>query len=64
MNGGTRTARGGREGGGRWLRHMTFPQCIEGTGLSVTHTVGVGRGGEREQEKGRGREKERRRGRG
>lgn len=42
----------GREG---WrLRHITFPQCIKGTGLSVTHTVGMGRGGgegERERER-------------
>ncbi len=26
----------------RRLRHITFPQCIKGTGLSVTHTVGWG----------------------
>lgn len=43
-DGGTRVAReGGRE---RWrLRHITFPQCIKGTGLSVTHTVRMWRGG-------------------
>lgn len=55
----------------RWrLRHITFPQCIKGTSLSVTHTVrmgggkGVGDGeGEREREsereKGRGRRRQR-----
>lgn len=27
----------------RWrLRHITFPQCIKGTSLSVTHTVRMG----------------------
>lgn len=54
--------------GGEWrLRHITFPQCIEGTGLSVTHTVRMGREevmGRRKQEregeteKGRGRRRE------
>lgn len=62
----------GRE---RWrLRHITFPQCIKGTGLSVTHTVRMGRGGgdgeggeregqreeETERKRMRKREKERR----
>lgn len=49
----------------RWrLRHITFPQCIKGTSLSVTHTVrmggkGVGDGeGEREREREGQREEE------
>lgn len=53
-DGGTRVVReGGREGGMEAIRHITFPQCIKGTGLSVTHTVRMGRGGgdgERERE--------------
>lgn len=63
-------------GRGRWrLRHITFPQCIKGTGLSVTHTVRIGgvmggggdgegskREREKEREKGRGRRRQRGRG--
>lgn len=41
-DGGTRVV---REGGMEAIRHVTFPQCIKGTGLSVTHTVRMGRGG-------------------
>lgn len=69
-DGGTHVAREGE----MWrLRHITFPQCIKGTGLSVTHTVRTVRGGgdeeggekEREGEKGRERRRWRRqRGRG
>lgn len=52
--GGTRGTRVAWEGEMWRLRHITFPQCIKGTGLSVTHTVRMGRGGwkgEREREK-------------
>lgn len=74
---------GGMEGSAWWgrerwrLRHITFPQCIKGTGLSVTHTVRLGRGGgdgeerrserraegggEGDREKGGGEERERER---
>lgn len=37
----SRGGRGRRQEGWR-LRHITFPQCIKGTGLSVTHTVRKG----------------------
>lgn len=49
----------------RWrLRHITFPQCIKGTSLSVTHTVrmgggrGLGMARERESERARERRAE------
>lgn len=45
------------------LRHITFPQCIKGTGLSVTHTVRMGRGGG-VMERGERRRRRRQRGRG
>lgn len=50
----------------RWrLRHVTFPQCIKGTSLPVTHTVRTGRGWWREETgKGRGRRRRRQRWRG
>lgn len=38
----TRGGGRGRRREGWRLRHITFPQCIKGTGLSVTHTVGGG----------------------
>lgn len=44
--------RGRRQGGWR-LRHTTFPQCIKGTGLSVTHTVRKGGEDVEEAEGGR-----------
>lgn len=59
---------GGMEGsawrGREWwrLRHITFPQCIKGTGLSVTHTVRLGRGGGDGKERGRRRRRPRERG--
>lgn len=50
----SRGGRGRRQEGWR-LRHITFPQCIKGTGLSVTHTVrkGGGEGDGEETEGGR-----------